>query len=94
MKHRQEYRMIEWIRQKRINHLYKKACKAMAKFDNAIGKDNKNLFMKQLLNRVYGTKYMNTLFNYDSIMNEIAPIKNYADTDSVIYKDFNKKSEV
>ena len=86
--------MIEWIRQKRINHLYKKACKALAKFDNAIGKDSKNLFMKELLNRVYGKKYVDTLFNYDSIMKEIAPIKNYTDTDSVIYKDFNKKSEV
>lgn len=90
--------MIEWIRQKRINHLYKKACKALAKFDNAIGKDSKNLFMKELLNRVYGKKYMNALFNnevtFDSILKEIAPIKNYADTDSVIYKDFNKKSEV
>ena len=77
--------MIEWIRQKRINHLYKKACKAMAKFDNAIGKDTKNLFMKQLLNRVYGTTYMKVLFNSD---------ENYGDTDSIIYSDFNKKQEV
>ena len=90
--------MIEWIRQKRINHLYKKACKALAKFDNAIGKDTKNLFMKELLNRVYGAKYMRVFYNnevdFGSILKEIAPIKNYADTDSVIYKDFNKKSEV
>ena len=77
--------MIEWIRQKRINHLYKKACKAMAKFDNAIGKDTKNLFMKQLLNRVYGT-YMKALFNSDE--------ENYADTDSIIVRDFFKKQEV
>lgn len=77
--------MNEWIRQKRINHLYKKACKAMAKFDNAIGKDTKNLFMKQLLNRVYGTTYMKVLFNSD---------ENYADTDSIIYSDFNKKQEI
>lgn len=80
--------MIEWIRQKRINHLHKKACKALAKFDNAIGKDSKNLFMKELLNRLYGKKYMNALFN-----NEVT-FKNYADTDSLNYKDFNKKSEV
>ena len=78
--------MIEWIRQKRINHLYKKVCKAMAKFDNAIGKDTKNLFMKQLLNRVYGTTYMKVLFNSDE--------ENYADTDSIIIKDFFKKQEV
>ena len=78
--------MIEWIRQKRINHLYKKACKAMAKFDNAIGKDTKNLFMKQLLNRVYGTTYMKVLFNSDE--------ENYADTDSIIIQDFFKKQEV
>ena len=77
--------MIERIRQKRINYLYKKACKAMAKFDNAIGKDTKNLFMKQLLNRVYGKTYMKVLFNSDD--------ENYADTDSIIYQDFNKKQE-
>lgn len=90
--------MIEWLRQKRINHLYKKACKAMTKFDNAIGKDTKNLFMKEFLNKVYGKVYMNTLFSnevsFGNILDKIAPIKNYADTDSVIYKDFNKKSEV
>ena len=57
----------------------------MAKFDNAIGKDTKNLFMKQLLNRVYGTTYMKVLFNSD---------ENYADTDSIIYSDFNKKQEI
>lgn len=77
--------MIEWIRQKRINYLYKKACKAMAKFDNAIGKDTKNLFMKQLVNRVYGKTYMKVLFNDDE--------ENYVDTDSIIYSDFNKKQE-
>ena len=57
----------------------------MAKFDNAIGKDTKNLFMKQLLNRVYGT-YMKALFNSDE--------ENYADTDSIIVRDFFKKQEV
>ena len=66
--------MLEWIRQKRINYLYKKACKAMAKFDNALGKDTKNLFMKQLINRVYGKTYMKVLFNSD---------ENYADTDAI-----------
>ena len=55
---------------KRINRLHKKPCKALAKFDNAIGKDSKNLFMKELLNRVYGKKYMNTLFS-DNIIKEI-----------------------
>ena len=40
----------------------------MARFDNAIGKDTKNLFMKELLNRVYGTRYMKVF---------------YADTDSI-----------
>lgn len=64
--------MIEWIRQKRINHLYKKACKAMARFDNAIGKDTKNLFMKELLNRVYGKAYISTIYG-----------KQYTDTDSI-----------
>lgn len=59
----------------------------MARFDNAIGKDSKNLFMKELLNRVYGKKYMDVFYNnevnYGSILKEIAPIKNYADTDSI-----------
>lgn len=77
--------MLEWIRQKKINHLYKKACKAMARFDNAICKDTKNLFLKELINRVYGKTYMKVLFNEDE--------KNYADTDSIIYSDFNKKQE-
>ena len=59
----------------------------MARFDNAIGKDSKSLFMKELLNRVYGKKYMSVFYNnevnYGSILKEITPIKNYADTDSI-----------
>lgn len=79
--------MKDKIQQLWIRHLYKKACKAMARFDNAIGKDSKNLFMKELLNRVYGKKYMDVFYNnevnYGSILKEITSIKNYADTDSI-----------
>lgn len=68
--------MKDKLQQWWIRHLYKKACKAMARFDNAIGKDTKNLFMKELLNRVYGTRYMNVLFGdndvaFGSILKEI-----------------------
>lgn len=45
----------------------------MARFDNAIGRDKKNLFMKELLNRVYGTKYMKVLYDdTDSIADGMA----------------------
>ena len=82
--------MIEWLRQKKINYLYKKACKAMAKFDNAIGKDNKNLFMKQLLNRVYGKKYMDALFKQE----QNKQTQEYIDNDIAICKKFIKNREV
>ena len=55
--------MKDKLQQWWIRHLYKKACKAMARFDNAIGKDTKNLFMKELLNRVYGTRYMKVFYD-------------------------------
>ena len=64
--------MKDKIQQLWIRHLYKKACKALARFDNAIGKYNKNLFMKELLNRVYGKTYVSTIYG-----------KQYADTDSI-----------
>ena len=76
--------MRDKIQQLWIRHLYKKACKAMAKFDNAIGRDKKNLFMKELLNRVYGKSYINVLFssndvNFGSVLEKIK----YDDTDSI-----------
>lgn len=55
--------MKDKLQQWWIRHLYKKVCKAMARFDNAIGKDTKNLFMKELLNRVYGTRYMKVFYD-------------------------------
>ena len=55
--------MRDKIQQLWIKHLYKKACKALARFDNAIGRDKKNLFMKELLNRVYGTRYMKVFYD-------------------------------
>lgn len=79
--------MKDKLQQWWIRHLYKKACKAMARFDNAIGKDTKNLFMKELLNRVYGTKCMGVFYNnevnFGSILKKIQRDENYADTDSL-----------
>ena len=76
--------MKDKIQQLGIRHLYKKACKAMARFDNAIGRDKKNLFMKELLNRVYGKSYINALFssnevNFGSVLEKIK----YDYTDSI-----------
>lgn len=67
--------MKDKLQQWWIRHLYKKACKAMARFDNAIGKDSKNLFMKELLNRVYGKAYISTIYGKQ--------YTNYTDTDSI-----------
>lgn len=83
----------EWLQQKRTNYLYKRACKSLARFDKAIGKDKKNLFLKTLLNRVYGRCYMSTLYKQEQHFGDV--LKDiYNDTDSVIYKDFNKKQEI
>ena len=83
----------EWLHQKRINYLYKRACKSLARFDNAIGKDKKNLFLKTLLNSVYGRCYMSALYGEEQHFGEVLKAI-YNDTDSVTYKDFNKKQEV
>lgn len=75
--------MKDKLQQLWIRHLYKKACKALARFDNAIGKDSKNLFMKELLNRVYGKRYMNALFSNEVSFGSILEKIKYDDTDSI-----------
>lgn len=74
--------MRDKIQQWWLRHLYKKACKSLARFDNAIGKDSKNQFMKELLNRVYGKKYMDILFN-DDVSSD------YVDTDTLRAREYN-----